>query len=49
MILGLKVPPLSQKVANFTNLGQGLPKKVGFFLIFEQTLRAGFFDKILAL
>ena len=39
------VPPLSQKVAYFSNLGQGLSQKVGFFLIFEPILRTGFFDK----
>ena len=32
-------------VANF---GQGLSSKVGFFLIFLPILRAGFFDKMLA-
>ena len=31
------------------NLGQGLFKKVGSFLIFVPILRAGFFDKMLAL
>ena len=49
MIWGSMVPPLSQKVAIFTNFGQGLSSKVGFFLIFRPTLRAGFFDKMLAL
>ena len=50
MIRGLMVPPLSQTVANFfPNFGQGLSRKVGFFLIFEPILRPGFFDKILAL
>ena len=29
----LMVPPLSQKVAIFTDLGQGSSSKVGFFLI----------------
>ena len=33
----------------FTNFGQGLSSKVGFFLIFWPILRAGFFDKMLAL
>ena len=33
----------------FTNLGQGLSRKVGFFLIFEPILQVGFFDKMLAL
>ena len=33
----------------FTNLGQGLSKKVGFFLIFEPNLRASFLHKMLAL
>ena len=49
MIWGLMVPSLSQKVANFYYLGQCLSQKVGFFLIFEPILRAGFFDKMLAL
>ena len=47
--MGSMVPPLSQKVAIFTNFGQGLSSKVGFFLIFGPILRAGFFDKMLAL
>ena len=33
----------------FTNFGQGLSSKVGFFLMFWPTLRVGFFDKMLAL
>ena len=33
----------------FTNLGQGLSSKVGFFLIFYPILGDGFFDKMLAL
>ena len=45
MIWGLMVPSLSQKVANFTNLGQCLSQKVVFFLNFESILQAGFFDK----
>ena len=49
MIWGSMVPPLSQKVAIFTNLGQGLSSEVGFSLIFWPILRAGFFDKMLAL
>ena len=49
MIWGSMVTPLSQKVAIFTNFGQGLSSKVGFFLIFWPILRAGFFDKMLAL
>ena len=32
--MGFMIPPLSQKVAIFTNLGQGLSSKVGLFLIF---------------
>ena len=36
-------------VPESTNLGQGLPQKVGFFLIFEPILRAWFFDKMLVL
>ena len=43
------VPPLFQKVDIFTNLDQGLSQNVGFFLIFEPILRAGFFDKMFAL
>ena len=46
MIWGLMVPPLSQKMANFTNLGQGLSQKGGFFLILEPILRAGFSDAL---
>ena len=49
MIWGSMVPPLSQKVAIFTNFGHGLSSKVGFLLIFWPILRAGFFDKMLAL
>ena len=30
------------------NLGQGLSQNVGFVLIFEAILRAGFFEKMLA-
>ena len=33
----------------FTNSGQGLSQKVGFFSTFEPIFRAGFFDKMLAL
>ena len=33
----------------FTNLGPGLSQQVDLFLIFEPILRAGFFDKMLAL
>ena len=40
---------LSQKWLIFTNLGQSLSQKVDFPLIFEPILRAGFFDKMLAL
>ena len=39
------VPTLSQKWPISTNLGQGLSQKVGFFLIFEAILRAGFLTK----
>ena len=49
MIWGLMVPLLFQKVASFTNLGQGLSQKVGFFLMFEPILTADCFDKMLAL
>ena len=45
MIWRLMVPPLSQKVANFYQLRSS----VGFVLTFEPILRAGFFDKVLAL
>ena len=48
MIWKLMVPPLSRKVAIFTNLGQGLSQIVGFFLFLYSTLRAGFSDKLLA-
>ena len=43
------VPPLSQKVAFFTNLGQSLSQKVVLFLIFEQIVRPGCLGKMLAL
>ena len=49
MIRGSIVPPLSQKWLFFTNFGQGLSSKVGFFLIFWPIVQAGFFDKMLAL
>ena len=49
MIWGLMVPPSSQKWPIFTNLRKGLSQIIGFFLILEPILRAGFFDKILAL
>ena len=49
MIWGSMVPPLSKKWLNSTNLGQDLSQKVGFFLIFQKILQAGFFDKMLAL
>ena len=49
MIWGSMVPPLSQKVAIFYQLGQGLSSKVGFFLIFYPILRAVFSEKMLAL
>ena len=39
----------SSKWLNFTNLGQGLSQKVGFFLDFRPILRGRFFDRILAL
>ena len=29
----------------FTNLGQGLSQKLGFFIVFEPILRAGFLTK----
>ena len=45
----LMVSPLSQTMAIFTNLGQGLSQKVAFFLLFGPTLRAGFLDKMLPL
>ena len=43
------VPPLSQEVAFFTDLGQRLSRKVGFFLIFEHIIRISFSDKMLTL
>ena len=33
-------PTFAEKVANFTNSGQGLSQKVGFFFIFEPVLLA---------
>ena len=45
MIWGLVVPPLSQNWLIFTDLGQGLSQKVGYFLVFKSTLRAGFLAK----
>ena len=49
MIWGSMVPPLSQKVAIFINLGQGLSSKVGFFHNFLANLRACCFGKMLDL
>ena len=49
LIWKLMVPPVSQKVAIFTNLGQGLSETVVFFLRFEPFLLAGFSDKTLSL
>ena len=49
MISKLMVPPLFDEVAIFTDLGQRIYKKGGFFLIFEPILQAGFSDKMLAL
>ena len=46
---GLMVPALSQKVANFYEFRSRFVSKVGFFLIFEPILQAGFFDKMFAL
>ena len=43
------VPLLSQKWLIFTNLGQDLSQKVGFFLVFNQILRNSFFGRMLAL
>ena len=43
------VPPLSQNWLFFTNFGKGLSQIVGFFLIFEPILLAGFSDKMLVL
>ena len=50
----LPPPPIHYRgipdpVQNKVNLDQGLSQKVGFFLIFEPILRAGFFIKMLAL
>ena len=41
--MGTDVPTFVQKWLIFTNLGQCLSKKVGYFLIFEPCLLAGFF------
>ena len=49
MIWELMAHLCSKKWLIFTNLGEDLSKKVGVFLIFEPILRAGFFDKMLAL
>ena len=49
MIWGLMVSPLSQKWLIVTNLDHGLSRNVGFFFISEPILRAGFFNKMLAL
>ena len=43
--MGLTVAPLFQKWLTFNNLGHCLSEEVGFFLIFEPILRAGFFKK----
>ena len=49
MIRRLMVPPLSQQVANLIyQLRSRFVSKVGFYLIYEPALRAGFFDKMLA-
>ena len=40
-------PTFVWKSGLFTNLGEGLSKKVGFLLVFEQIVR--FLDKMLAL
>ena len=49
MIWKLMVPPLSQKWLFFSNLGQGLAQKDGFFFIYDPNLEDGFLDKMLAL
>ena len=49
MMWGLIVPRLSQKWLISNNLCRCLSQKVGFFLIFELILRAGFSDIMLAL
>ena len=43
------IPPLSQKKLFFSNLGQGLSEKYGFFFIFDRNLEDGILDKMLAL
>ena len=43
--MGSMVPPLSQKVAIFTNLGQGLSSKVGFSSFFSQFYELAFLTK----
>ena len=40
-------PTFAPKI--LTNLGQGFSQKISKILIFEPILRAGFFDKLLAL
>ena len=42
-------PPLFQKASIFYQFGSSLSKKVGFFLLFEPILQAGFIGNILAL
>ena len=40
--MDLDGPAFNPKSVFFTNLGQGLSHKVGFFLIFEQIVQSGF-------
>ena len=49
MIWGSMVPPLSQKVAIFYRFVSRFVLISWLFLIFQPILRAGFFDKMLAL
>ena len=42
-------PTFVLKSGLFANLGQGLSQKVVIFLIFEQIVRPGFLEKMLAL
>ena len=46
--MGLMVPPLSRKVANFYKIRSRFVSKSWLFLNFEPILRAGFVDKVLA-
>ena len=48
--MGIDGPTFASKGGYFfTNSGQGLSQKVGFFLLFGPILRSGFFGKMLRL